>query len=453
MTKRDPSTTRPTPRPVSQAGFVLPIVLVSLVLLSVFVAARLQSSMDDRQSSQGLRHAAAAFYAAEAGAGAIRAAWSDTAQSLDSLVNTLGPGDSLIYGGGWQSLPSGNSYQAVIRRLSDTGQRLYMLSVVGRDTRGAGGETALRFTLTPAPGGQIALGACCSAAVTVRGTARIADGVDVNGMDATPSAWASDSTCLATATSDKIGVLTKDQSKLSVEGSSVVSGVPPIQEDTAMGDIMFDQYGDRTWDDIRNQADHIVTQTDPDNERQIYWGGDPATDPSLYGPRYNADGSCDTSNPLNFGSPDPNSTCYDYFPVILLQGDVDLRSFNGYAQGIFILDVDPATGLGAELDLEGATVNGVIIGKGCVEIQAGSNFHGAIYVDGTYFDADMCDPDKAFEGNDDSGDAAGPVPAEVHYSTCAVERSLMASGLAEFTGTGFRGVMPIRHRAFQQALR
>jgi len=105
------------------------------------------------------------------------------------------------------------------------------------------------------------------------------------------------------------------------------------------------------------------------------------------------------------------------------------------------------------MDLEGATFNGVIIGKGCIEIQAGSNFHGAIYVDGTYFDADICGGDKAFEGNDDSDDAAGPVPAEVHYSTCAVERALMSSGLAEYVGSGYSGVMPIRHRAFQQALR
>ena len=74
-------------------------------------------------------------------------------------------------------------------------------------------------------------------------------------------------------------------------------------------------------------------------------------------------------------------------------------------------------------------------------------------MDGTYFNADMCDPDKAFEGNDDASDTAGPVTAEVHYSTCAVDRALRSSGLAEYTGSGYQGVMPTQDRAFQQTLR
>ena len=425
-------------RTAGHDGFALPITLLALVVMSVVAVALLYTSVDEQRASRAVRLSVEAFYAAETGANAVQAAWNDTTQSLDSLAGALAPGDSLQIGGGaWQSLGNGARYRATLTRVDSGGasQRLYMLSVDGRN---GSGRAPLRVMYTPAPGGPLTLGECCDAAVIMRGEARIRQGTGVSGIDTDPTVWDANGDC-PDPLENKPGLLMQDTSLLDLDSPGWLNGNPPLDEDPAMSDATFDQFGDLDWAGVKTLAGHTIGE--PGENESYSWGGDPADEDDEYGPRYNMDGSCDTSHPLNFGSDDPNSSCYNYFPVILVQGDVDMEDFGGYAQGVFILDL--VGGIGSELDLEGVLFHGLIIGLGCVEVQYGSQFMGAIFVDGNYYNQDLCGSDEPLHTNHYDTPSA---PATVTWSSCVVQRVLRETGLAQASGGGTSGAMKLsRH--------
>jgi hypothetical protein len=195
-----------------------------------------------------------------------------------------------------------------------------------------------------------------------------------------------------------------------------VLGDPSLVEDVYINDATFDDFGGLSWEEVKAMAQHVIGEP---GESESYDPGD------IY-PRYTVDFMtgeilCDTSHPLNFGSPDPNDPCFNHFPVVLVQGDVDLQ--NGvYAQGIFITDfwTDAATGIdyGSELDLEdNVTFNGIVLGKGCVEVQRLANFHGAVFAD-SHWENSLCAGDDTFDMNDEG---------YMTWSQCAVDRALYNS--------------------------
>ena len=112
-----------------------------------------------------------------------------------------------------------------------------------------------------------------------------------------------------------------------------------------------------------------------------------------------------------------------------------------YGQGILILDWNPGDGLGSEIDLEdGMVYNGIILGKGCLEIQRDAVLNGAAFMDGNYFNADLCSPDKVLDLNADGN---------LQYSTCAIERVIKGAGLEGY-GEGGGGYSLRATRAFAQ---
>jgi len=157
-------------------------------------------------------------------------------------------------------------------------------------------------------------------------------------------------------------------------------------------------------------------------------------------PSYTNGGTvCDTSDPENWGSPDPDDPCFDYFPIILIQDQVHAE--DTYGQGILILDWDEDTHLGSEIDLEdGMVYNGIILGKGCLEIQRGSTLNGAAFMDGTYFNESLCDDDDPLDVKEE---------AVLQYSTCAIERAIKGAGLEDFSDSDV-GFKLLKTRAFAQ---
>jgi hypothetical protein len=170
------------------------------------------------------------------------------------------------------------------------------------------------------------------------------------------------------------------------------------------------------------------------------------------GPRHIFDESvdawvCDTTSPYNWGSNDPNDPCFNYFPIILIQGEVEVH--NGYGQGVVIVDwndANPPGAKGGEFELEtDFTFNGLILGKGCVEIQKGADFHGAVFVDAEYRNEDLCGGDLDYDMNDNE-------PA-IRWSQCAVDRSIVGSGLDEYSESEGEGTGPLGSRAFFEMVR
>ena len=84
--------------------------------------------------------------------------------------------------------------------------------------------------------------------------------------------------------------------------------------------------------------------------------------------------------------------------------------------------------------------NGIILGKGCLEIQRGSALNGAAFMDGTFFNAALCTSDDPLDVKED---------AVLQYSTCAIERAIKGAGLEGY-GEGGSGYSLLATRAFAQ---
>ncbi len=468
-------------------GFVLPVVIFSLVLLSTMALVGLLTSQDEYWSSSAMRQSSSAFYAAEAGLNEVLATWDSTRQAA---VDSLSPGDSLTLN--WRTLDGGARYRARIYRWDDGGQPMYELSVEGRGAGARRGQRVLTLALTAVPsvpGEGYKVGECCEATAVVKGTFGQRGTPDMkgnlgqvfqSGYDTHPPGWEAAGVC-SDSLYDKPGVVMQDTSGIELDpDDAVLEGVPPILEDPTISDSIFEYFGEYTWEDIKAKAEIVIDTfgyvqlADGSNRIKI---DDSPPSHNLEGdevyPRYTTDPItgellCDTSHPLNWGSDDPDDPCFDHFPIILTQGEVDLRGgpyYGGdrfYGQGIFILDYDTAAGTGSELEFEHeANFRGMVLGRGCVEIQYGAQYYGSVYLDATYH-GETCDKSTDLWVNCNSDDSQdGPSnPCQqttvFQWSQCAVDRAIRNSGLEEYaepTVPGETRVVPIGSRAFGESLR
>jgi hypothetical protein len=123
---------------ISREGFVLPMVVFAVAIMSIIVVASVATSSDERRASRAVRESTLAEYAADAGLRQTYGAWPV------APVKALNPGDSLDLG--WQALPnSGNSgkYRAVIYRVDNGGLQEYNVVVQGRRTGLNGGVSTI----------------------------------------------------------------------------------------------------------------------------------------------------------------------------------------------------------------------------------------------------------------------------------------------------------------------
>jgi hypothetical protein len=311
------------------------------------------------------------------------------------------------------TLGGGSSYRSVFLRLDNEGggQLLYVLMAEGRGPGSFGGQRMLSLAITAEASGDgsgYMLGGCCEAAVAMRGSAELEDQAGLSGYDTHPPGWEAGGVC-SDQKYDKPGLMMKDTTRLIMQDDAWIDGEPALSHNPDLDDSTWEQFGDLSWDSLSGMYDKIFHDGtfSPNPSTKVVAG----------------ETVCDTDDPDNLGSPDPNHPCFDYFPVVLISDNVTFD--NGYAQGVFVLAWDEAADQGSEFDLEmNLTVNGVILGKGCVEPEEDSRFYGSILVDGNYRNLHLCNADKDYAMND--GDAT------VTWSQCAVDRAILNSGLSEF---------------------
>jgi hypothetical protein len=424
----------------------MPVVIFGMVLASAMMIAALLTADDETRAARAMRESSAAFYAAEAGLNEVYATW----DSIDTAVDALQPGQSLSLD--WRTLASGARYRATVNRYDHAGaQPIYQLEVEGRGPGQLSGQKVLSLALTAAPGGPgsgYRLGECCGAAATVRGAVDLEDMSYIEGRDMNPGAAGSGwythlhgdgwgDACDDVVLQDKPGLIMKDTTQLRFnDPTPVLEGVPPLVENADLSDATWDSLGDHSWSDLKGQA------------TKFFDDGEFSPRPSVTVDPLTGELVCNTADPLNLGSPDPNHPCFDYFPIVLVNDDVTFD--NGYAQGIFVLDWDESTHAGSEFDLEiDFTLAGLILGKGCVEPEENSRVYGAIFVDAEYRNYDICNSDYDYDMND--GDP------RVQYSTCAIDRAIVNGGLmdwAEVTVPGEPGgVQRLGMRSFGEPFR
>ncbi len=386
-------------------GFVLPLAIFAIVLMVTVAVNMIVTSQDEYLAARAMREATLAFYAAEAGLNEIRASVPDT------VFSDLPPRGSRSLG--WRTLPGGSRYQATIQRWDTSGiQNVYTVRVEGQSPGGA--RKTLDVALTGLPPRRFRLGQCCDAALTIRGAVDMDGQAIVNGNDVVPPGW--EDNC-QTPTENRPGIIMQDTTLLTNDNGKI-TGDPPVAQDSELNDASFDEFGPITWDTIRGLATHVI---DAVPEKKLDGVNGPRIQPS-----YNHDGTCNTDDPYNWGSPVPGDPCFGYFPIVLIRGEVEVH--NGYGQAVVIVDWDdsrPPGEKGGEFELETDFVfNGLILGKGCIEIQKGATFHGAVFVDSNYRHEDLCGADLDFDMNEQR--------PTVQWSQCAVDRAIVGSGLDRY---------------------
>ena len=389
-------------------GFVLPTVIMLMMVLSTLTVFLLISSGDQQRAGRAIRESARSFYAADAGLNAVLAQWDSL--SYDTLASN--PGDSADLG--WTTLDNGARYRAVFVRVDGggTGSALYSVRVVGQGAGSLGGSTTMFREMAPSTGGTFD-GADSAVEGGVGGAKLDVDadgfgGVMVSGRDTIPSWWASEGIC--DPLEDMPGATWKDTTKV-IRDVTNTDGNPDLVQETNMTLANLLDFGGVTYDDLVAMAD--ITWTDDDFRDGM-------------GPVVSG-GSCDTSEPTNWGDPtDPSSPCFDYFPIVHFTGDVRMRDEGGWGQGILLFDDE------AEIEDMDNPFNffGIIIQKGPgaegMELEEdGVNLYGSIIAGG---DIDMEDG------------------ASIRYSQCAIDRALAAHGLSKDGGAS------MSERVWRQAM-
>lgn len=370
----------PSRRAARQGGFVLPVALVVLVLLSLISAAGLHSARSHFRSAEAARQAAVALAAADAGSARTVALWSTTVPVLPP------PGDSLVLT--WQTLPDGSRYRSVVLRApvgaTETAGPMVLLRTTGRAAPPGTARRSVATWVAPGIGGGPTL--CCEAAFKVQSTLRV-DGQDrndpvpeISGRDQAPVGWPL-SRCTAPR-QDLPGVVTSDLGRVQIRRDGNVDGVPPVLEDRGVGPADFDVFGSMTYADLVALADlsFIGNQRFRGEIGPVVTGG-----------------VCDTSVITNWGSPtNPTGPCGGHTPVVHVAGNLQLER-TGAAQGVLLVDGDLTI-------RDDFAFYGVVVVMGTLHLEDNSRLVGAAVVRG----------DANGRGRSDIGDRA-----KLFYSSCA----------------------------------
>ncbi len=365
--------------PFSNRGFALPVAVLALVVVGVLVTGGFYIARQEQRIGMASENGTQAFYVAEEGITDVLVNWNmqtygtDTAWSVVTVADTTDAG----------------IWTVDVTKMTE---RLFFLESVGEAPLGAalaGGSVGAHRTASRSVG-MIARVLTANidppAALTTRGDVSVRGTAEVHGEDQNPPGWGG---YCSGDMRDKTGILVDDNSTVKQTGSGEVSGAPPVDYDPAIGDETFTQFGEMTWDDLVALAD------------KTFNGGNF----NGMGPSFNADGTCDTSDPNNWGDPmNPGSACGSYFPIVYVSGTALVQSA-AVGQGILLVQGD--------LDLRGGFVwHGIVIIQGNFETQGnGNRVLGGVMAS----NADL----------DDERLVGGSV---VQNSTCAVTRSILLNG-------------------------
>jgi len=352
-------------RVASEAGFGLPTTIIYLIIFSIIGLVGVALARQEVKTQVRATSRQAAFYAAETG----------LAQGLTNWQTPSGiiPTDTT-----WQlaagSLPGGTTYRVMASRLDDGGeiQATYSIRSEGRTRDGTvqnvGLLVATRVVENP-----------ISAALQVLDSVYLAGTADVIGNDHIPATWTG-SYC-STLDANKPGVAMYDTLDYERTGGAKVKGNPPLEEDTDTAG--FFGFGSVSYSEMAANADITL----PDGT--VMDGSNPS-------PSYNVDGSCKTTDDMNWGDPlTVAMPCSNWFPIIHITGDLYLKSTNA-GQGVLLVDGDITAEGGFEF-------YGPVIAKGELIAAGGFTFYGGVRARETELGA----------GN-----------AEVLYSACVLERVL-----------------------------
>ncbi|HEX6940226.1 MAG TPA: hypothetical protein VF158_12500 [Longimicrobiales bacterium] len=367
-------------------GFALTTTIVALVVVGLVVTGGFFAASQEGKISTSARDADIALQAAENGINTVVGKW-----TVGELATTEASGPRNI------PLEVGGRIigRATVegRRLAD---RLFFITSTGRVVHGnRDGDAERRLgmlvrTSTMEVRNDRAMSAY--AAVEVGGNSK------VSGVDTRNPHW-DEERCPQPA-GTKVGIVARDTSLVTERGSGTIEGDPPKRENETITRDSLTTFGEWDYEELAARAD------------KVFPGGTGLG--AEIAPVVADDGSCNEGAPFNWGAPgNPNSPCHFYFPIIHVQGDLDL---NGQGQGQGILLVDGNLGIRG-----GFEFSGIIIVRGKIETGGGnSKIYGTITVLGENTSEKSKIKDCDTEGCQ-SEVTGNPI---VHLSTCAIKRAV-----------------------------
>ena len=345
-------------------GIALPIAIFALVIIGALVAGAFFIGFQEQRVGRNTIKSQQAFAAAEAGAEAQVAAW------VPGNMNSIAVGSTTAFAG---TLTGSNGwYRGGVTRLNG---QLFLVRSEGFDSDStARHQVGLLLRLKP-----IAID--IQAALTTQGSIKIGGSSLLDGNDHVPTGWTG---CDSNAALP--GIRTSDSTQISISGGSIsdyVAGSPLVEEDTTITSTSLTTFGDVTLSDLAAMATMTI-------------GSGPYNGVA---PSLNADGTCNTTDPNNWGDPYTPGPCSTYFPIIYSPTSTSLTG--GYGQGVLVINGDLSVSGGFEF-FGPVIVNGSVSSTG-----TGGHFNGGLIAANVNFDS------QKLLGN-----------AVVSYSSCALLRAL-----------------------------
>jgi hypothetical protein len=385
-----------TRRLADERGMALAVAIFALVVIGALVAAAFYAGNLEQRTGRSTIYSAAAAEAAEAGAAAVLGDWTSY------QFNNMAVADSTSLG---KTTLAGNAYYStMVTRLN---QDLFLIRSLGARYDASGGVLAERAVGTLARLRYVK--ATAQAAVTVtkhiqfKGTSFI-----VNGQDSTPTGWAAtDPSC--TTAANQAGIRSDTASGATSKDKKNVFGAPPmVENDPTVNSDFFNVFGDVTFDELKTQADIVVSDDTPQ-----------MPEPTLTGTPQR----CNISDMNNWGEPRraPDvyiEKCINYFPIIYASGSQLKLAAGARGQGLLLVEGD--------IEIVGNfEFAGMIVAKGGMKMAGtGNKITGALLAQTVNLD--------------DANEIAGNTTLQ--FSSCALDKAIKGSAKAE----------PLSYRSWMQ---
>lgn len=372
-------------------GFALAMAMIAIVVIGALIAGAFFTSTQEYRIGRNSLVDQRAFAAAEAGVNQPIQGWVK-ALNLSVPNGVTLPPDTL-------KLPNADGAFAVRRmtRLND-----YTFWVISDGYAGGTiGALAGRHRLNAVyrltyPHFNI-LGA-----LTVRGQVKVQGSSSIDGTDAIPGDWTTGGICPAAGPALP-AVAAPDTNHVCSgplcpgdDGLRMVGDPPKLEAPAAADTNTYYKYGDQTWNMLVENADLTLS------------GGTYKTLPNYIGT------TCNKSIQTNWGDPERLGPCADYFPLIYIDGNLNIQA-NSRGQGVLLVN--------GSLSMAGNFIfNGIVIVRNDINSTGtGNKITGG-----------------AFAGNNVTSDNTSVLgDSEIHYSSCAIDRA--TKGASTVTRAKVRG--------------
>jgi len=379
-----------------ERGMALAVAIFALVVIGALVAGAFFAGDQEQRTARSTMYAAAAADAAEAGTAEVMADWDQF--NLNSILE----GDSLVLP--TTQLAGRAAYTPTVRRLNAD---LFLIRSLGTRRDAGGNVLAQRAVGTLARLSYVT--ATANAAVTVTKPIKFnGNAFEVIGNDSVPKGWGGESGC--DTGEDKAGIRSATTTGASSgDGDNLYGNPPQVANDPTVTSDFFNIFGDVTFDELKKNADIVISSSTPQQPAPTLTAGDPQR--------------CMVSDMNNWGEPRraPDafvSQCTTYFPIIYASGSQLKMSSGSRGQGLLLVEGD--------LEIVGGfEFSGLIVAKGGIKINGNGN-----KVTGALLAQDVAiDDQNSISGN-----------TTLQFSSCALTKAIQGSAYGE----------PLAHRSWAQ---